>query len=363
MTDYSSSSTTISPARVTTTRSAEENLRAGRRCYSRTGACLSVMLLLYVLLPSALAAALALLDVELTPLLSILISSISFYGVAIPLFALLMRRKRDETRAPIVQKKMSLEEIALAFLLCFPLLYLGSSIGSAVDSLLSRFAGSGGAGLDELTEGLGIGYTFLFVVILAPIFEELAFRKVLLDRVARYGSGCAIALSGLSFALFHGNFTQFFYALFLGCFFAFLYLHTGRVRYTIALHMMVNFVGSILPMLFLRLPGISNILAGEEPTGPSLTSALILAGYGLWILALIIGGIVLFIVYRKRFRLPPAPAPEGEVLRVERAPGVIDYAPAPAPIVEGGEARLLLAPGILVFLLLAAAFFLMYLFL
>ena len=54
---------------------------------------------------------------------------------------------------------------------------------------------------------------------------------------------------GLFFALFHGNFYQFFYALLLGMVFAWLYSSTGRIRYNIMLHMLINLMGGVLPIM------------------------------------------------------------------------------------------------------------------
>ena len=46
-------------------------------------------------------------------------------------------------------------------------------------------------------------------VIIAPVMEELVFRKYLVDRLVPYGQKTAVVLSGLFFGLFHGNFISF----------------------------------------------------------------------------------------------------------------------------------------------------------
>ena len=57
----------------------------------------------------------------------------------------------------------------------------------------------------------------------------------------------------LKFGLFHGNLNQFVYAFTLGIFLAYLYVKTGNIKITIALHMMINFVGGFLSTVLLRL--------------------------------------------------------------------------------------------------------------
>lgn len=88
----------------------------------------------------------------------------------------------------------------------------------------------------------------LTVGILAPIFEELIFRKILVDHLVKYGKCVAIAASGIMFGLFHGNFSQCFFAAGLGFFFAYVYIKTGRIRYTIAYHMIINMTTSVITM-------------------------------------------------------------------------------------------------------------------
>ena len=59
-------------------------------------------------------------------------------------------------------------------------------------------------------------------------------------------------LSGLMFGLFHGNLNQFIYAFALGVFFAFIYVKTGNIKITIALHMLINFVGGGVSSALMR---------------------------------------------------------------------------------------------------------------
>ena len=87
-------------------------------------------------------------------------------------------------------------------------------------------------------------------IILAPVFEELLFRKVIVDKVLSFGEWPAIIFSGITFGLFHGNLTQFFYAALLGMVLAYIYIRTGNILYTILIHACINFLGGLLPLLF-----------------------------------------------------------------------------------------------------------------
>ena len=86
--------------------------------------------------------------------------------------------------------------------------------------------------------------------VLAPLAEEIFFRKVLLDRLKPYGEGFAILGSALLFALIHGNLFQMLYAFVVGALFGYIAVKTGGVRWTIPLHAGVNFVSAgLMPLV------------------------------------------------------------------------------------------------------------------
>ena len=104
--------------------------------------------------------------------------------------------------------------------------------------------------IEELIQNSSIYINLIIISIIAPIFEELFFRKLLIDRTIKYGATLSILLSAFIFALFHGNLNQFFYAFLLGAFFAYVYTKTGNIIYTILLHAFVNFYGSVASTIF-----------------------------------------------------------------------------------------------------------------
>lgn len=81
----------------------------------------------------------------------------------------------------------------------------------------------------------------------APVLEELAYRRVLLPRLRSYGDRFAIIASALCFGLMHGNLNQFFYAFAMGIILGYVFLKTGCVWQTMLLHSMYNLVGGVVP--------------------------------------------------------------------------------------------------------------------
>ncbi len=143
--------------------------------------------------------------------------------------------------------------------------------------------------VDSLSSMSLFGHIFI-VCIIAPIYEELQFRKILLDRVAHYGEVTAMLLSGVMFGLAHGNIYQFFYTALSGCFYAFVYLRTGKIKYTIFLHMLNNSFSTIIW-------GISLLLNGGYIT---VAYACTMA-FGVLAIVIIILGIVLMVRNKDKF--------------------------------------------------------------
>lgn len=98
-----------------------------------------------------------------------------------------------------------------------------------------------------VSTGLPIG--FLMVTFIAPVVEELIFRKLMLDRIRNCGEKTAIVFSALCFGLFHGNLAQFLYAFSVGLFLGYVYCRTRKVHYTIVMHTLLNTISSTI-MLF-----------------------------------------------------------------------------------------------------------------
>ncbi len=148
-----------------------------------------------------------------------------------------------------MERSAGARKLAAAFLVCMSALFFGNLIGQALMGIVCAIQGKPMVNpVAEIMEGLSSWTIFATMVVMAPICEEFLYRKVLINRIRQYGDKAAIIVSGVVFALSHGNFYQFFYALGIGMVFAYLYIQTGRLRYTIIFHMLINFLGSIVAL-------------------------------------------------------------------------------------------------------------------
>ena len=242
------------------------------------------------------------------PNLSLLVSMLPTYAIAFPLTSLLIRQ------VPGVQMKkhnMKPTQLLGAFAISYALMYLSNLAGQFFTNIIGIIKGSPvDDAIADLVSELNPLTAFFVMVLLAPALEEWIFRKLLVDRTIRYGEGTAIFLSGLMFGLFHGNLNQFVYTFLVGTFWAFIYVKTGRLRYTIYLHMALNFMGSIGSLFFLdaisTLEGGSSAMNGFHFLLGMLLPLAIVIPYLIVVFGLVISGIVLLVTNWKRFRLIPA---------------------------------------------------------
>ncbi|KFI92702.1 metal-dependent membrane protease [Bifidobacterium saguini DSM 23967] len=263
---------------------------------------------------------------------SLLASSGPLYVVAMPLSMLIF------TLVPAIKTRqyaMKPGEFIQLFIMCVPVMYLGNIIGNMLSAVMTD--GQATNRLNSVVAGNDWWVNALYIGILAPIFEEWIFRKEIISRVRRYGEKTAMVLSSLAFALFHMNLFQFFYAFGLGLIFGYVYMRTSKLRYTIAMHMLINLNGTVLAPLLLKAVdpkllngGMSQSEIMQMMESGNIGGVEIVGMYGTALIALLIAGIVLLVRWSRQHRWEFYPAPEelpaGLKVRTAYAnPGVIVY--------------------------------------
>ncbi len=235
------------------------------------------------------------------------LSIVPLYCVAIPVFWLVLPKKL----APVGEKRrFGIGRFLMVCPMCIAAMMIFNYVGFYLTQLINLISGGtlgNTDGLTSLVNSSPIWATVLFVCIAAPIMEEIVFRKLLIDRILPFGELQACLFSGLIFGLFHGNFRQFFYATALGFIFAYVYVKTRNILYTIALHTGINVLGSVVTPNILSQKNLDIISGLEEKltNDPSAVTQnelfVLLAVLAVLLIggALVITGVVLFFV---RFR-------------------------------------------------------------
>ena len=272
---------------------------------------------------------------------------IPLYAVGVPIGVALFKFIPSDR---IEMRKLRFRDLLIFLIMCFPVMYIGNIIGTLFNTALHTLLGTEMTNpLDFLINSSNIWLAALVMVILAPVTEEFIFRKLIIDRLRAYGEGVCVLVSALLFGLFHGNLSQFFYAFGLGAIFAFLYVKTGRLRYPIFLHMVINFYGGIVSPLLLKgldLDALTQASGGSPEAlmrwmAEYLPQLMAISINAIVNFSLVIAGIVLLIVRRKAFFLAPGP--------LQPAKGT-------------GFSLLFLNPGMALFVVAALALFILSLF-
>ncbi|MDO4702454.1 CPBP family intramembrane glutamic endopeptidase [Tannerella sp.] len=90
-------------------------------------------------------------------------------------------------------------------------------------------------------------FTFILMVIAAPVFEELIFRGIILDGLLkRYSPTKSILVSSLLFGLVHLNPWQFVTGFIIGFFSGWVYYRTRSLSFSIIIHAAANLSGFLM---------------------------------------------------------------------------------------------------------------------
>lgn len=240
------------------------------------------------------------------------VSLLPLYGVALPCAYLILRKipvtphnpdYLDRYRVTHEKPRFGFGHWMLLLVIGLGCMYLGNLAGTLLMQLLSELMDYDYANaLNTIIEQSPTWMVFVGTCICAPIGEEFIFRKLLLDRTRGYGEGASILLSGLLFGLFHSNLFQFFYAFLLGMILAYIYTRSGKLRWCIAMHAVINFLGSI------AVPGLAALVSAdaEQLDMVGLFVALFLS---LWTYGLMAAAVVLICTLWRTRKLSPGSIP------------------------------------------------------
>lgn len=236
------------------------------------------------------------LPLVITPLLIKLIPSLAghyilgmpltyfyLYVICLPLLLLFLKKIPDQP-ASVLEKKINFKTILFYY---FIVVFMMTGINMGALSLDALLGITTTASMDSLTQ-MEIPQWLMFVigVVVAPVMEEVLFRGLPYKKLSAFGEKNYVIWTSIVFGLFHMNFGQSLYTAVAGIFLGILTYRTGTIKYSIILHMLMNFFGGI---------GIGSIIMG---TGNQM--ALII--YSSFNLLCALLGLIFFIVFMVRYR-------------------------------------------------------------
>lgn len=243
-----------------------------------------------------------------------LLSTVPLYCVAFPIFVLVLPKSPEKLGE---KRPFGAGKLAIVCIISISAMYLFNIIGFNLVEYINRLSDGRLGNTDALNEIVSASPTWITIAIacfIGPIMEELIFRKVLVDRVLPFGEFRACLVSALIFGLFHGNFRQFFYATALGFIFAYVYVKTRNIFYSIGMHIGINLLGTLIIPNLLSAKNLEAVeRAAADPfnmTNSDALKVLLVAGTLIISAGIILTGVILFFVFLKKIRFE---APKYEV--------------------------------------------------
>ena len=233
---------------------------------------------------------------------SLIISLIIQYAIAFPFFYLLLKKIPDTVQ--IEKRKLKFREFAkYALIVCFAM-YVGTTISNVLINAIQNLVGEAPENtVNTLLNNTTAIVSIALVGVVGPIFEEIIFRKLLIKKLLPYGDLVAIIFPSLLFALFHENLYQLFYAFLIGASLSYVYIKSGKIIYTMILHIFINLFFGVIPSMVLssfdyqayfEMLNTENVEAITEFVMANLGTMLFIAVYDLAYYGLAIGGAIIF---------------------------------------------------------------------
>ena len=235
---------------------------------------------------------------------------LSMYVIALPIFFLITRGLPSQKGE---SSGMSLGEFTAVFLISEAVMTVGSLISSYIVAIISALLGKEVTdATSELVMKTPVWIVIIIAVLIGPLVEELIFRRGLIPVLRIYGDRFAIIVSAIAFGIFHGNFSQLVYATGLGLILGYVYVRTGGMKHCVALHVLLNFFGTVPTLMLGDSVNILTDLTDETllPEGEALSKfmldAIKIMDVALLQYGLMIGGIIM-LFYAVRHRLIKIP--------------------------------------------------------
>lgn len=225
--------------------------------------------------------------------------------------------KLKPTSREMFQKpKVRAGKIFKWILIFLSLTYLSSIAANFLFALIEKLTGSSLTSMNMIPSDNAVSRLSLSLIIMifAPIFEEILFRGAVYNSCEQLGGWSMVIACGIIFGLFHMNYSQIIYAAVLGVGACFLYKKTRSLIPGIILHLTLNIFGGVSSFAVsfidedkLDLIMNGNMQAIEAMDNTSAVSVMVLGVIVMMIYAVIIVGLILFIIelvkHRANFRL------------------------------------------------------------
>lgn len=140
-----------------------------------------------------------------------------------------------------INPKFLIASLITVILFCFASMFMSNYILTHIND--ENFMAQQNTGM-----GVTVG-RMLISIFLAPIVEEIVFRRFLYGFLSDYNKITALIVSASVFAAFHGTIVHLYAGFLGGIVFAVIYEKTHKLRYCIAAHMLFNGLTVLITMI------------------------------------------------------------------------------------------------------------------
>ena len=301
-----------------------EEEKSHKKFFSRIGLSVFVYMLIFQFGSALVLVALGFVNKNLVDneTVVLIVSAAVQYLIAFPVLYFML--KPIPTSLPS-DRRLSTREFIKALSIATFLIYMGQYISSLIIGAIESALGyTPENSISQAFNGNRFVVT-LVIAIIAPIIEEIVFRKLLVDRLRPYGEKLAVFFPALIFALAHGNLYQLFYAFLIGVVLSYIYAKTGKIIYPILIHIFVNLFFGVLADYLSKTIDINQLLeysySGSLPVEyveSNMLSLTLLIIYGIVFYGLLFMGIFNFNrqLYKLRFEKGKYVFPKGKSLEI-----------------------------------------------
>ncbi len=178
---------------------------------------------------------------DVSMVLQILLQVVSL-GLA-SAFVFAYSEKRNEKESKKIKLKSKAKIIFITIFLVFALQFVLSGIiypAIGLDyNITDTFV------TDSTSSVLSKVILIITLAVTPAIFEELFFRKAIIDFLSPYGKKMALLISALLFGIIHMNLSQGLFAFIIGLIFGGIYLFTNDIKLTMLIHLINNGIGAL----------------------------------------------------------------------------------------------------------------------
>lgn len=200
-------------------------------------------------------------DIRFSMSLGVLLQSFYMFLPAFLLYLLADPSGKNKIAMDIYGKPKSIKLFVLGISAGFALCIIGNISTTFFSNILTGFGVtfySGSEGMKIPTDWVSVLLFVINTAIMPALFEEFAFRGVIMQPLRKYGDWFAIIASSACFAIVHANMVQIPFAFIAGISLGYFCIRTKSIWTSVIIHFLNNFLSVAFSVYFEKNPDASS---------------------------------------------------------------------------------------------------------